>query len=220
MTGFRAVQLPIFNGATPKCTLGGDPFLPIQQETPRCRNCGRRQLLFLQFDIDETWQLPFATGSHVVIFMCPHCNEIPSFTQFPKGRLPARFWNETEGHFFVAMFAPGHADSVCNAEPLLLPWELRFEELNDNAHPSDIIRIGGTPHWLQAPERVFCCCGAEMALICQIAESFEFRKQIGAPVQPDTFSADAYCLFLGNEVYVFGCPNQCDPRAVWVVVQG
>jgi len=58
-----------------------------------------------------------------------------------------------------------------------------------------------------------------MRFVCQAPENWRFAKKPEAPEQPDSVSANDYILFLGNEVYVFACEAQCDPRAVHVVVQ-
>jgi hypothetical protein len=80
-------------------------------------------------------------------------------------------------------------------------------------------KVGGQPAWAQAPEVHRCCCGAQMLFVCQVPLDWPFAKLPGAPEQPDSSSSDDYCLFLGNETYVFACEAQCDPRAVHVVVQ-
>lgn len=220
MPGFIALPLPVAPHSAPRSTIGGAAILPSQFVPPRCRRCGSNLLMFLQFDIDDAWSLPFMRGSHLVICMCPNCNEIPSFERFPNGRLPAQFWNHTEGHFFAALTKPGIAESIQPSEPILIPKELRFEPVADEGHAPDSIRVGGRPFWLQDPEHFVCACGSEMAFISQIAENFAFDKQADAPEQRESFSANDYCLFLGNEIYIFGCPAQCDPRAVWITVQG
>lgn len=58
-----------------------------------------------------------------------------------------------------------------------------------------------------------------MRLLSQISENFPFPKLPSAPSQPDSFSRDDYCLFLGNEVYIFACVDQCNERAIWITVQ-
>ncbi|ODA30055.1 hypothetical protein A6X21_06875 [Planctopirus hydrillae] len=178
-------------------------------------------LLFLQFDIDPRWSMPFEDGSHFLLFMCPLCNEIPSFAAYSGGQLSGDYWSRTEGHYFACLSKAGSSESIRLAEAILIAKELFFEPLKDVAeHLPDTIRLGGEPFWLQEPEPVICSCGSNMVLISQIAENYGFDKQPGAPEQPDSFSANQYCLFLGNEVYIFACPRQCDSRAVWVTVQG
>ena len=45
-------------------------------------------------------------------FMCPKCNEIPSFDACEDGRLPDQFWEKTEGHFFAALTMPTSDERV------------------------------------------------------------------------------------------------------------
>ncbi|MDB5386827.1 MAG: hypothetical protein JWM11_2473 [Planctomycetaceae bacterium] len=219
MVGFKALALPVTSDVAPRCTIGGRAKLPSEIDVPRCRKCSAQLLLFLQFDIDCAWCLPFVAESHLAVFMCPQCNEIPSF-EFPTGQLPAQYWDKNEGHFFAVMSKPSSMESVRHAEPILVTKELQFEPMAQDGHAPDTIRVGGNPFWLQGSERFVCTCGSEMAFVAQIAENFEFEKQVNAPEQPDSFSSNAYCLFLGNEVYIFACPEQCNSRSVWITVQG
>lgn len=217
---FKAVPTTVAPSVTPRCSIGGSAILPAGLEVPDCRNCGAKLLLFLQYDIDASWSLPFEAGSRLVVFMCPKCNEIPSFNPFPGGALPADFWLSAEGHFFAAMCKPADEEVILPQKPLLVTKELHFEPTAEEGHMPGSVCVGGSPFWLQDPERFVCRCGSELAFVSQVAENFGFEKQADAPAQPNSFSADEYCLFLGNEVYVFACPRQCDPRAVWITVQG
>jgi len=94
---------------------------------------------------------------------------------------------------------------------------LAFEERPEN--PSYQIAVAGEPEWIQEPEQFVCSCGTEMAFVCQISEHYKFQKLPTAPEQPDSSYTDGYVLFLGNEVFVFACPKQCNTRAIWVTVQ-
>lgn len=221
-TTFLAIPSEIDSDNTQRSSIGGNAILPSDLEVPPCRNCNSELLLFLQLDIDKKWSLPFITGSHLVLFMCPQCNEIPSFNELPTDPLPEEFWNETEGHFFAALTKPSNDEVVRTAEPILEPKRLNFEPLEEDEaeQSSDAIRIAGSPVWLQDPQQFVCSCGCEMALLMQIPENYGFAKQSDAPEQPDSFSTDDYCLFLGNETYIFACPEQCHPRSVWIAVQG
>ena len=202
-----------------RSSIGGDAILPPDISVPVCRNCDLQLLLFLQFDVDAAWELPIEAGSHLAIFMCPNCNEIPCFSYHGGGELPDRYWETTEGHFFAVLGKPTPESVVRTQPPLLMKRKVRFEPV-ENAAVTAEITAGGEPQWIQDPEEFVCCCGEKMAFIAQVAENFGFRKQPDAPSQPNSFSADEYCLFLGNEIYIFACPKQCHPRAVWITVQG
>jgi len=220
MPTFRATRHHILGTTTPLASMGGCVIVPKGTILPKCTECGNEMLLFFQFDIEERFELPFQPGSHLVVLMCAECNEIPTFAHHADGKLPPRFWKETEGHFFVALYRPDQEQEERQTAPYLEPFSLDFSLIEGDVYPCDSLRVGGQPYWLQSPEQHFCPCGEQMRFICQLPENYGFPKCPNAPEQPDSFSPDDYCLFLGNEVYVFGCANQCNERAVWVVVQG
>lgn len=220
MFGLKGELRDVEAGNVPRSSIGGSAFLSEGMDIPNCRNCGTGLFLFLQFDIGDEWDVAIEAGSHLVLFTCPRCNEIPSFNQYPTGQLPQEFWNATKGHFFAALFPAGTATKQIAQQPLLITKELVFETDATQSDLTQYIRVGGEPYWLQDPEKFTCACGANMAFIGQIPEDLGFQKQDDAPEQPDSFSADEYCLFLGNEVYIFACSRECNPRSVWMTVQG
>lgn len=57
-------------------SIGGHPYLPKGMDYPTC-SCGKRMNFYLQFDIREEFGLPFQTGSHLAVFMCEPCNQLP-----------------------------------------------------------------------------------------------------------------------------------------------
>ena len=121
---------------------------------------------------------------------------------------------------------PGSSEATLEEEPHLASHPLHFAEQDGITRVvagfeigAEGLKVGGTPSWAQEREPHRCSCGAEMSFIAQVPANFGFRRRPAAPEQPDSFSADDYCLFLGNEVYLFGCTRQCHPRAVWPVVQ-
>lgn len=202
-----------------RASIGGSAILPSGLSIPSCRNCGTHLLLFLQFDVEASWGLPFVSGSHFVLFMCPNCNDIPSFNDYADGKLPATYWDSAEGHFLAALSKPGK-EVILPQQPLLDVKELQFSPFKESGHAPGAILVGEPAFWLQNSRTFHCCCGAEMRLILQIAENLGFDKSAHAPPQANSFSNEQYCLFLGNEIYVFGCPRQCHPRSVWITVQG
>jgi hypothetical protein len=204
-------------------------------------------VLFLQFDVQADFGLPFQTGSHLSVFMCPRHNDAPEM--FSDLQLPAAYWERrlridgTIRFYELFLHRAGVAAHIQAADEHLLPQQIEFEltqEVADNQkipllmHPQfpgvslsidetvgglQGLKVGGQPSWAQGPEVHRCSCGAAMRFLCQIPENWPFPKLPKAPKQADSFSADDYCLFLGNEVYLFACEAQCDPRAVHVVVQ-
>jgi len=219
MTKHIAVRSPSKGGAAHAASMGGNPMLPRGELAPECRRCGRKMILFFQFDLEERFGLPLAAGSHLVVMMCPVCNEIPSFVRYAEGILPAAFWRETEGHFFAALYAPDDERGEVETPAILERFDLSFERVGGR-DSAERLTVGGEPSWIQAPERYSCACGAPLSFVCQLSENFRFPKRADAPEQPDSFSADDYCLFLGNETYVFACSKGCSPRAIWITVQG
>ncbi len=65
------------------------------------------------------------------------------------------------------------------------------------------MRFGGSPYWIQDPVYPIGPIGEVFKLLLQISDGYAFPKQNDAPEQPDCFSSENYCLFLGNEVFVF-----------------
>lgn len=54
-------------------------------------------------------------------------------------------------------------------------------------------------------------------IVCQLPGGYGFEKLDDAPEQPNSFSAQEYCLFLGNIVFILACENNCKPRALFAV---
>jgi len=218
--GYKAIATPITDLTEPRDSIDGGAWMPQGASTPTCRRCQSLMQLFFQFDIEQRFDLPFKAGGHFVLFMCPLCNEIPSFESFPGGALPEDYWNRTEGNHYAALYRSGSANALARSNnSLLRAFKLDFVDNGPELHSRPSIRIGGDPQWLQDAEDFTCSCGAKMKLLTQVSENFPFPKTPSAPSQPGSFSKDDYCLFLGNEVYVFACEKQCDERAIWITVQ-
>ena len=220
---FKAVKNEGIVDQADRASIAGNAIIPEGKTIPTCQNCGRELILFLQFDVEERFSLPFLPDSRFVLFACPHCNDIPRFEFFYEtGFLPQNYWDITEGHFFTALYRPGQPETVLKQLPYLQPFRLSFESFGPFKKDSflqDTIRVGGAPDWFQFPEEYTCSCGAKMEFLCEISESFGFPKRPEAPEQTNTFSEDEYCVFLGSEIYIFACPNQCHEQAIWITVQ-
>ena len=217
--------------AVKRDSLGGYPILAEDQEWPTCKICQAQMVLFLQFDIRAEFELPFHPNSHLSIFMCPEHNDIPDLGD-GSGKLAERYWAENEGHYCLILNPPNIKERVFDTrEPHLNYCSLDMEEIEEeiegtgmsHGKPYDIgtqgFKIGGIPSWAQDPANNTCSCGAVMQFIGQIPENFGFVKTPEAKSQPNSISNNEYGLFLGNEVYIFGCTKQCNPFAVWVEVQ-
>lgn len=210
-------------GPAGRDAIGGAPLLEAR-EPASCSLCHRTMVPFLQLDIRVEFGLPFKPGSHLIVMMCSFHNEIPEL--FSERDLPPGFWHQGDGHYLLRLYEPSIALLPRAADVHLQPAALSFElapeqvtNVEDWLVGSEGFKIGGTPSWAQDPEFHICCCGSEMAFIGQIPRDHAFPKVASAPEQPDSFSADDYCLFLGNETYLFACPRQCHPGAVVPVLQ-
>ncbi|RSZ47567.1 MULTISPECIES: hypothetical protein [unclassified Variovorax] len=203
-----------FNSESSQDSVGGAYLTPEGQGFPCCAQCDRQMIPFLQFTLPVATELPFVEGSRLSVLMCPEHNEIPSFESFDI--LPPAYWEQSEGHWYASLEKPRTMHRVAGA-PILQPAELVLADTPADKHY--YIAVGGTPDWVQDAETFTCACGSAMEFVCQVSDGFEFPKLPSAPEQPDSPSARSYVLFLGNEVYVFACAQQCDPRAVWITVQ-
>ncbi len=216
---YKAIASPATEQSQPRNSLAANAWLPLGTAIPTCKCCESQMQLFVQFDIEQRFGIPFGAGSHFVLFMCPVCNEIPSFENFSRRILPSDYWERTEGNHYAALYFSEKADTIVEGDSLLSPYELSFIDDAKGLQPKPHIGIGGEPQWVQDEEHFACSCGGKMSFLTQISENFPFPKLPSAPPQPDSFSQDDYCLFLGNEVYVFACENQCNERAIWITVQ-
>ena len=203
-----------FDRQTSQDSVGGAYLAPEGQGLPCCTQCDRQMIPFLQFTLPVAAELPFVEGSRLSVLMCPEHNEIPSFESFDA--LPPAYWEQGEGHWYASLEKPRAMQRVTGPS-ILQPAELVLAD--EPADKNYRIAVGGAPDWVQDAETFTCACGSAMEFVCQVSDGFEFPKLPRAPEQPDSSSARSYVLFLGNEVYVFACPQQCDPRAVWVTVQ-
>jgi hypothetical protein len=210
-----AVATPAGPDAAPhRDSFGGYPFLPRGVAWPVCPASGQPMVLFFQFDVRPEFGLALAPGSHVAVFMSAATNEIPTF-DFPGhgATLEDRHWKARLDHFKAYVFGPG-ADLVAqpSADPYLVHQTLSFTEEEKPRDPFFV--VGGAPRWYQDPEE-----HPGFSFVCQLSENFEFPQQPSAAEQPSSFSSEAYCLFLGNSVYLFARPEPVHAEEVWIVVQ-
>lgn len=150
---------------------GCDAILPNDSSYPTCRLCGQKQLMFLQFAVPVELGLPIAAESQLSIFMCPEHNEIPSFES--KAHLEGDYWNGGEGNWAAFLALPGKVRTALGPR-ILEPVSFEFDE--HPANPSYKIAVGGKPEWVQEPEQFVCSCGAKMAFVSQISDSYKFKN--------------------------------------------
>jgi len=203
-------------------SVGGTPFLADGDSVPACRLCGASMALFLQLDVRPEFGLPFAVGSHLLVFMCPKHNEIPSVPDnYDSSDLPAEFWLKDDGHYSLQLIKPGIPTSTAALDPFILARRLDFtnasesiQDFGDFERGSDDFKIGGVPGWINYSINKSCPCGGKMSFVCQIPDGFGFQQTETAPEQPDSFSNTEYCLLLGNQVFILACDRQCNPNAL------
>lgn len=206
--------------AADRNTVGGGAHLPDSMPYPTCKSCGSRMVLFLQFDTEKEHDISFQAGSHLLLFMCPQHNDIPEMYA-DKVELPENFWQVNSEHYSLMLIPPGLPSVQHEQDSLICAKKLDFVETPEQVqhceyfdYGSHDFKIGGTPGWINYTLDATCPCGGKMCSVCQIPENFPFEKLPSAPEQPDSFSSTDYCLFLGNQIYIFACNKQCNPFAV------
>lgn len=206
--------------------LGGAPVLPAGISRPRCKMCGQLLTAFFQAEIPSGLDVPFEPGSRLTLFACPTHDDCPGHIYTdgainpPSGRLPERFWEDNDGHYAAYFSRPAFELTTHPSDGRIVPVALAIEVEHEEAEPELQFKIGGAPALLDEPAEYTCCCGAPMDLVCQLPPDLEIPIEPEAPRQPNGYSDETYVLFLGNATYVLACSNQCDPRAVLVIVRG
>lgn len=195
-------------------SIGGYPFVPDGYGWPICPYTNKKMVLFLQLDLPN--EMGFGDDRHLSIFMSPEINEIPSFNFIPPGEnLSEEFWAKREKHFKAYIFN-GKGTTFEEPDQYL---EYQYVSVVESGSDNDI-KLGGIPDWLQDPEVPIGPKGEEFKLVLQVPENYGFPRKSDAKEQPDSFSSKEYCLFLGNQIYVFASIEIEHSEAVWIVVQG
>ncbi len=198
-------------------SIGGYPILPKGYDWPLCPQSQEEMVLFMQFDVSPELGIPALAGMHFAVFMSPKINEIPSFDFLSPGApLQQRFWDKREPHCKVFLFPRTEGNQLDRCERHLQYLQLTFAP--GDATPGQIT-VGGSPSWVQDPEMHSGPQGEELHFLCEIPDDYAFPKRPQAPEQPDSFSSQDYCLFLGNYCYFFGVPAIDHPEAIWLTVQ-
>lgn len=131
--------------------------------------------------------------------------------------LPPEYWNISDGHYLLRLLPPSVRTSESRPESRLIAQVVLGSPTDDDGE--DGFKMFGDPVWLQDAEPHICSCGAPMRLLLQIPSGLGFPMANGAEPQPNSFSSLEYCLFLGNQLYLLGCTKQCNPLALWPVLQ-
>jgi hypothetical protein len=200
-----------------RATSGGRPILAKGQDLPVCALCNDRLSLYLQFDVEQRFALPFEAGSHFLLFNCASCDAIPVAP--PRGRLPASWLDPSRRDSWrIILNRPRRAEQVERADAIVREQSVSFttskETLRhglDGEVGSADFKVGGVPHWVQPSRRVQCACGAAMGFLLQVpfgsAQGWRFRRGGQLP-----FCADL-------NAYVFACTAQCSPHATLLLAE-
>ncbi|HEY9792596.1 MAG TPA: hypothetical protein V6D22_19500 [Candidatus Obscuribacterales bacterium] len=183
-------------------------------------------IFFFQFDLLKRFDLPLKANSHLLVFMCPVHNDVPTQLLEPsEHELPENYWEKTSGHYCLCLYKPTSkekrqpADSHI-AEKIfdfseseeIIDWDGRVER------GSTGFKVGGVPTNGLSPRPLECACGAEMIFLCQVPEAYGFDRRKNAPVQtPDAVPGGQYNLFLGHPTYIYACKEQCTRHSVYAL---
>lgn len=208
--------------------IGGTPPLPAESDWPSCRMCSNDLVHYLDLELPEGCS-PFKAGSRLQVFGCREHDDIAGtiYSNYERfgaitraKRLPENYWEITDGHYLLRLLPPRMPLKSGSKENRLALRNLRLTKKEDSeAEPLMSFKLLGHPAWSQDPENHVCSCGEPMRLLLQIPESVGFDMAPGAPQQPNSFSREQYCLFLGNELYLLACTGQCNPLALLPVLQ-
>ena len=211
------------------CGRIGDARLPERTEWTRCRICGAEMVAYFDLTLPAADADPFLPGSVLQVFACPKHDGIPGpyysdYAPFTAAslseQLPDGYWDLTDGHYLLRLLRPSTpVQTATRGDERLEPLFLSAKPIKDAAASG--LKLLGEPAWVQRPEPHTCSCGAPMALVLQVPEDHLFRIDFAS--LPPGVKRNSYLhnlrLFLGNALYLLACTRQCDPRALWPVVQ-
>jgi hypothetical protein len=168
----------------------------------------------------------FVAGSRLQVFAClehddiagPIYSDYSPFEQASRElELPNNYWEMHDGHYLLRLLPPHVATNSTRQEPRLVSQSLAATLASQE--DGDGLKLFGEPLWAQGPEPHNCSCGAEMRLLLQVPDDYEFPMVEGAEQQSGSISDDTSLLFLGSRLYLLACTQQCHPQALWPVLQ-
>ena len=228
MDGNAIELVPDESIVDPVASFGGSVLVPAGSAWPACKLCGEPLVLFLQSRLPDSGG-KFTKESLLQIFACRQHADIAGtiyseYDDFSKlgavSQLPPQYWDISDGHYLLRLLRPDAITRAAGVEGHLLNQPLRMEPLEESeSRPVRALKLFGTPSWIQNREIHQCACGAPMELLLEVPEHMEFPIAPGAATQPNSYSKTHYKLFLGNELYLCGCVRQCNPLALWPVLQ-
>lgn len=188
--------------------------------------CDSEMIAFLEIALPENHSSSFQPGSRLQVFACREHDDIAGtiysdYTAFNdvcrSVTLPDAYGKISDGHYLLRLLPPLTISIQAKQESRLAPQFLAAISADDDAE--DGFKLFGQPYWLQDAEPHQCGCGAPMRLLLQIPDGQGFKMADDAEEQPNSFSRTEYCIFLGNQLYLLACTKQCDPHALWPVLQ-
>lgn len=219
-------DLKVADGADSPCgRIGGTPEL-TDAGWPKCRLCHAEMICYLDLKLPECDTSDFVTGSRLQVFACLEHDDIagPIYTDYaPFERasgvlgLPSNYWDMHDGHYLLRLLPPTVETIATRQDPRLVPQPLVATLASHDE--GDGLKLLGEPLWVQNPELHHCSCGAEMKLLLQVPDDYEFPMVDDAEQQPNSISDSTCLLFLGNRLYLLACTRQCHPHALWPVLQ-
>jgi hypothetical protein len=208
-----------------RSSIGGYPVLPVGESWPVCTedDCNQRMSLFFQFEVEDSFNLPFEAGAILSVFQCiNHDDPFEELdTRSPSKlnkRLPDNYWSHSNSA--LSFVPPGKQQLASQREPFVIYSQLVVASEDDQKPRSvaalnyENIKIGGSPFWVQKPKLWNCSCGAEMDFLCSMPGNLKYPRAKGSPRQPNVYSDGHHFLFLGLSTYVFACRARCHSRAI------
>jgi hypothetical protein len=210
-------------------SIGGPALLPPDSPWPACNLCGGDLVMFFQLRLPANTEGRFLEGSLLQVFACREHDDISGtiysdyerFDQLSRTpRLPSHYWEISDGHYLIRLLPPDSEVRQSRVEHRLIHRPLAANAVSESdAEPESGLKLFGKPFWLQDAESRVCQCGASMELLLQVPDGYGFDMAAGALEQPNSFSHSQYCLFLGNQLYLLACARQCDPMALFPLLQ-
>jgi hypothetical protein len=180
-------------------------------------------IFFFQFDLLKRFDLPLKSHSHLLVFMCPVHNDVPTqLLDSGEHELPENYWDKTFGHYALLLHKPTSKEKKHEADSHIAARILDFSEAEEiidwDGHVergSAGFKVGGVPTNGLSPTPTRCACSAEMIFLCQLPGGYGFDRRKSAPVQPDAVAGERYSLFLGHSIYIYACKEQCTPFSLY-----
>jgi hypothetical protein len=203
---------------TARATSGGRPIMAEGQPVPLCAYCDQRLALYLQFDVEQRFQLAFPAGSHILLFHCPDCSR--AIPPSPSGLTMPTEWLDPNlrSSYRIIVNPPNLREVVHEKDPRIKEQQVTFataaEKVTENLDGPvgrEEVKVGGLPHWVQPPLYGQCACGAPLGFMMQVPA----LKTVGwMRKKPNDVPFAG-----GLSAFLFACTVMSNPFAAVLVVQ-